>query len=75
MGTCALIGAAALIGAGMQAPLAGLAMVLELTHSGFALMVPAVAATSLATAVARWIDGYSIYSARLDARPVPERAT
>lgn len=75
VGTFALIGAAALIGAGMQAPLAGLAMVLELTHSGFALMVPSVVATFLATAVARWVDGYSIYSARLAARPVPERAT
>jgi H+/Cl- antiporter ClcA len=75
IGTFALVGAAALIGAGMQAPLAGLAMVLELTHSGFALMVPAVAATVLATLVARWIDGYSIYTARLAARPVPERDT
>ncbi|TCK23005.1 chloride channel protein [Pseudonocardia endophytica] len=75
VGTYALIGAAALIGSAMQAPLAGLAMVLELTHSGFALMVPSVAATFLATAVARWIDGYSIYSARLAARPVLERDT
>jgi chloride channel protein, CIC family len=29
-----------------------------------------VLATVLATAMARWIDGYSIYSARLDA-PAP----
>jgi H+/Cl- antiporter ClcA len=68
VGAYAMIGAAAMIGAGMQAPLAALALVLELTHSGFALMVPMMAATLTATAVARYIDGYSIYSARLSAR-------
>ncbi len=66
-GAYAMIGAAAMIGAGMQAPLAALALVLELTHEGFALMVPMVIATVIATAVTRWIDGYSIYSARLSA--------
>jgi H+/Cl- antiporter ClcA len=65
-----MIGAAAMIGAGMQAPLAALALVLELTHSGFALMVPMAVATVIATAITRWIDGYSIYSARLSA-PAP----
>lgn len=65
MGAYAVLGAAAMIGASMQAPLAALALVLELTHSGFAIMVPMIAATVLATAVARAIDGYSIYSARL----------
>ena len=69
-GAYAMIGAAAMIGAGMQAPLAALALVLELTHTGFALMVPMVIATVIATAVTRWIDGYSIYSARLSA-PAP----
>jgi chloride channel protein, CIC family len=64
-GAYAMIGAAAMIGAGMQAPLAALALVLELTHSGFALMVPMAVATVIATAITRWIDGYSIYSARL----------
>ena len=67
VGAYALIGAAAMIGAGMQAPLAALVLVLELTHSGLALMIPMIAATVLATAVARWIDGYSIYSARISA--------
>jgi chloride channel protein, CIC family len=70
MGAYAMIGAAAMIGAGMQAPLAALALVLELTHSGFALMVPMAVATVIATAITRWIDGYSIYSARLSA-PAP----
>jgi len=58
-------GAAAMLGAAMQAPLASLALVLELTHSGFQIMVPMLAATVIATIVARYIDGYSIYSARL----------
>lgn len=69
VGAYAMIGAAAMIGAGMQAPLAGLALVLELTHSGFDLMVPMMVATLLATGVSRWIDGYSIFSARLAATP------
>jgi chloride channel protein, CIC family len=72
VGAYAMIGAAALIGAGMQAPLAALALVLELTHSGFALMVPMVIATVIATAITRWIDGYSIYTARLSAPPTAE---
>jgi chloride channel protein, CIC family len=64
-GAFALVGAAATIGASMQAPLSGLALVLELTHSGFGLMVPMMAATVIATLVAFHVDGYSIYSARL----------
>jgi hypothetical protein len=40
----------------------------ELTHSGFGLMVPMMAATVTATAIAYYIDGYSLYSARLPAR-------
>jgi CIC family chloride channel protein len=71
VGAYAMIGAVAMIGAGMQAPLAGLVLVLELTHSGFSLMVPMVVATVIATAITRWVDGYSIYSARLEA---PARA-
>lgn len=67
VGAYALIAAAALIGAGMQAPLAALALILELTNVGFGVMVPMIVATVVATAIARWIDGYSIYSARLSA--------
>ena len=65
VGAFALIGAAAMIGASMQAPLAGLVLVLELTHTGFALALPMMLATLIATAVSRQVDGYSIYSARL----------
>jgi CIC family chloride channel protein len=67
VGAFAMIGSAAMIGAAMQAPLSGVALVLELTHSGFGLMVPMLAATAIATLVARMIDGYSIYTARLPA--------
>ncbi len=69
VGVYAMIGAAAMLGAGMQAPLTALVLVLELTHTGFALVVPLVIATALATAVARRVDGYSIYSGRLLAVP------
>lgn len=65
VGAFALVGAAAMLGASIQAPLAGLVLVLELTHSGFGIMVPIMAATFFSTALARHIDGYSIYSARL----------
>ena len=68
-GAYALIGAAAMLGSAIQAPLAGVVLVIELTHSGFGLMVPIMAATFAATAVARHVDGYSIYSARLPAHP------
>ena len=68
VGAFAMVGAVATIGASMQAPLTALALVLELTHSGFQLMVPMMAATVTATVVARHLDGYSIYSARLQAQ-------
>jgi CIC family chloride channel protein len=67
VGAFAMIGASAMIGAGMQAPLTAIAFVIELTHSGYAIMVPLIIATTTATAVGRHIDGYSIYSARLSA--------
>ena len=67
VGAFAMVGAVAMIGASMQAPLTALALVLELTHSGFQLMVPMMAACVTATAVTRYLDGYSIYSARLSA--------
>lgn len=68
VGAFALVGAAAMIGAAMQAPLAGLVLVLELTHGGFNISVPMIAATVIATVLVRQVDGYSIYSARLPQR-------
>jgi CIC family chloride channel protein len=70
VGAFALVGAAAMIGAAMQAPLAGLVLVLELTHGGFNIMIPMMTATVIATLLVRQIDGYSIYSARLPFRAV-----
>lgn len=68
VGAFALVGAAAMIGASMQAPLAGLVLVLELTHDGFNVIIPMMVATAIATLLVRHIDGYSIYSARLPRR-------
>jgi H+/Cl- antiporter ClcA len=68
VGSYALIAAAAMIGAAMQTPLAALALVVELTRTADTLIVPMVIATMLATAVARHLDGYSIYSSRLPAQ-------
>ena len=68
VGAFALVGAAAMIGATMQAPLAGLVLVIELTHGGLPIMIPMMAATVIATFLVRQIDGYSIYSARLPYR-------
>lgn len=68
LGGYALIGAAAMIGAAMQTPLAALALVVELTRSADSLIVPMVIATTLATTVARYLDGYSLYSSRLPAQ-------
>jgi len=67
VGSYAIIGATAMIGASMQAPLAALALMLELTRTTDRIIVPMIAATVLATMVARYLDGYSIYSARLKA--------
>jgi H+/Cl- antiporter ClcA len=64
-GAYALVGAAAMMGAAMQAPLTALVMVLELTGAGYTLLIPMIAATVTATVVARNVDGYSIYTARL----------
>jgi H+/Cl- antiporter ClcA len=64
----AVIAAAAMTGAAMQAPLAALVLVLELTRTADALAVPLILATTLATLVVRYVDGYSIYSARLSGK-------
>ena len=72
VGAFALVGAAAMVGASMQAPLTGLVLLLELTHSGFNIVVPMMAATAIATFIVRQIDGYSIYSARLSERHDPQ---
>jgi H+/Cl- antiporter ClcA len=74
VGAFAIVAAAAAVGAAMQTPLAALALMVELTRTTDTLIVPMIAATVLATVVARYLDGYSIYSSRLPARSAPERA-
>lgn len=68
----AVISAAAMTGAAMQAPLAALVLVFELTRTTEALAVPLILATTLAILVVRYVDGYSIYSARLPGRPTEQ---
>jgi len=48
-------------------------LIIELTRTTDALVVPMIAATVLATIVARYLDGYSIYSSRLPAAGAVER--
>lgn len=65
----AVIGAGAMLGAGLQAPLAAIVLTVELTRSTLSLTLPLLIATALSTITARYLDGYSIYSSRLPARP------
>jgi chloride channel protein, CIC family len=69
LGSYAIIGGAAVLGASMQGPLAAVVLILELTHQADALMVPILLATVEATVLARLLRTPSIYSARLSAPP------
>jgi H+/Cl- antiporter ClcA len=69
LAACAVIGAAALSGATMQAPVAATVLVIELTGSTQPLLLPVLLATATATLVTRYVDGYSVFSARLPAVP------
>jgi chloride channel protein, CIC family len=73
LGSYAIIGGAAILGACMQGPLAAVVLLLELTHGADGLLVPVLLAVVDATVVARVIGAPSIYSARLSAqqRPIP----
>lgn len=65
LGSYAIIGGAAVLGASMQGPLAAVVLLLELTHRADALMVPVLVAVVEATVLARVLGAPSIYSARL----------
>ena len=67
LGGYAIIGGAAVLGASMQAPLAAVVLLLELTHQADALVVPILLAVVGATVVARAHGAPSIYSARVRA--------
>ena len=65
LGSYAVIGGAAVLAACMQAPLAAVVLLLELTHHVDGLMVPMLLAVAEATVVSRLLRARSIYSARL----------
>ncbi len=65
LGTYAVIGGAAVLAASMQAPLAAIVLMLELTHRAEGLLVPILLAVVGATIVSRRMGAHSIYSARL----------
>jgi CIC family chloride channel protein len=69
LGSFAIIGGAAVLGASMQGPLAAVVLLLELTHHADALMVPILLAVVEATVLARLMGAPSIYSARISAAP------
>ncbi len=67
LGSFAIIGGAAVLGASMQGPLAAVVLLLELTRHADALMVPILIAVVEATVLARVLGAPSIYSVRLSA--------
>ncbi len=67
LGSYAIIGGAAALAACMQAPLAAVVLLLELTHHADSLMVPMLLAVVEATVVTRLLRAHSIYSARISA--------
>jgi H+/Cl- antiporter ClcA len=64
-GSYAMIGAAAILAASMQAPIAAIVLLLELTHHIQTLMVPILIATAGAAVTARRLDPRSVYSGRV----------
>ena len=65
LGSYAVIGGAAVLAASMQAPLAAVVLLLELTHKVDGLMAPMLLAVVEATVISRLLRARSIYSARL----------
>lgn len=63
-GSYAVLGGAAILAATMQAPIAAIVLVLELTHHVTTIMVPMLATVAGASVTARFIDRRSVYSGR-----------
>ncbi len=61
----AVVGGAAMLSAGMQAPLAGIAFTIELTGNSAKVMVAMLLATAGAVLTCRLFEQRSVYSARL----------
>jgi CIC family chloride channel protein len=72
-GGFAVLGATALLAAAMQAPLTAAVLAVELTNHLGSLLVPGLVVIAGASAVARWLDDRSIYTAPLRARRQPGR--
>jgi chloride channel protein, CIC family len=68
LGSYAIVGGAAVLGAAMQGPLAAIVLLLELTHQADSLMVASLVAVVEATVLARVLGTPSIFSARISAR-------
>ncbi len=68
----AVAGAGAMLAAGMQAPIAAVALTVELTNTVNASMVAILIAVAGAVLVTRRLETRSIYSARLPAPTAPQ---
>ncbi|MBV9749612.1 MAG: chloride channel protein [Acetobacteraceae bacterium] len=68
LGLCALLGAAAFLGAATQAPISAIVLVLELTVRLDALTLPLIVAVAGAVLTQRLFDRRSIYSARVSGK-------
>jgi len=73
-GVYALVGGGAFLAAAMQAPLAGVVLILELTGRVDSLVVPTLIAVVEATVLSRKLGAQSIYSARLPSGATMEGA-
>lgn len=60
----AFIGAAVFLGSSMRAPVTGLVLLMEFTHQGSQLLVPAVIAIGAATAVTSWVEHHDEHAGR-----------
>ena len=65
-GSYAFLGAGAILAATTQGPISSIVLMMELTRRTDAEMVPLLLVVAIATAVARRLEGRSIYSARLE---------
>ncbi len=74
-GLCALLGAAAVLGATTQGPISTVVLMMELTGRDRSFILPLILAVAGATLIARTIELRSIYDARLTDEEVEARRT
>jgi chloride channel protein, CIC family len=72
-GVCAVLGAAAVLGATTQGPISTVVLMMELTGRDRSFVVPLLLVVATATLVARTIEPRSIYDARLTDEEVAAR--